>query len=364
MYPWILWKYIAKNYVSWFAGVFSVITVIIGIFETVELFRRGSGKSYVNLIIILKMVILKLPMVVEQVLPLVVFFSCFLCIRALNKKLEIIVIRSSGVSMIQIVIPFLMVMSLFSVAYLFIFNPLSSTMFSRFERLEAKLFKSQRDTLSVSQSGLWFKKSYRDGKVIVHSRKTSKEALKLEGVTLYFFDRDNIFEKRLDTEEALIKKSELILKNPWITKTKNWSEKVNGSKRVFVDLSFSSLEKSVVSPKSIPFYKLQGFIQSMEEMGFSVTAHKGHRYRLLGAPFLYLAMVLWAAALSLRWQRQEKTIKIIGFACIAVFSLYIFNEVIRSLGLSGVLSPGWSVILSIGVTFFSGCGLLLHLQEK
>lgn len=363
-YPWILWRYIARNYIAWFSSVFLIIMVIIGIFETVELFRRSSGKSYINFIVILKMVILKLPMVVEQVLPLIIFFSCFLCIRALNKKLEIIVMRSIGISMIQIVVPFLAVASIFSLVYLFIFNPLSSTMFSRFERLESKFFKSQQDALSISNSGLWFKKTYNEEKVIVHSKKASKKSPKLEDITIYLFDKDNNFRERLDAKEAIMKKNELILQNPWVAKAKDWSKEEKSYRNIFIDLSLASLEESLASPKSIPFYKLQRFIESMSKMGFSVTAHRGHRYRLLGAPFLYLAMILWAAALSLRWQRQEKSIKIIGIACIAVFSLYIFNEVIRSLGLSGVVSPGWSVILSIGITFFSGCGLLLHLQEK
>ncbi len=363
-YPWVIWKYLAKNFISWFLSVSIVLSSIVSVFEIVELFRRGSGKSYISFILILKMVFLKLPVVMEQIFPLIIFFSCFLCFRSLNQKLELVTIRASGLSMIQIVLPFLGVIVAFSALYLLILNPLASSMFSRFEHLENKLFKPQQDTLSIVKSGLWFKKKYDKGQVIIHSKKALKETLALKDITLYFFDKDNKFSKRLDSPEAFIKENKLILKKPWIAKNKQWSEQEQKDKTLTIALSLLSLEKNVKSPKSIPFYKLPQFINSMEEMGFSVIAHRVHWYRLLGSPFLYLAMVLWASFFSLRWQRQEKAIKEIGFSCIAVFSLYILSEVMRSLGLSGALSPGWSVILSVGLIFFSGCSFLLHLQER
>lgn len=362
--PWTIWRYLAKSFATWFAMTSAVLTGIIGVVEIVELFRRTSGKAHIGFILILKLTLLKLPVIIEQMLPLIVFFSCFLCIRSLNQKLELIAIRSSGVSMIQIVVPFIGVMAIFSVLYLLVMNPLSSTMFARFESLETKLFRPRQDTLSIVNSGLWLKKMTPKGRVIIHSKKTSKENNMFTGITLYFFDENDGFTKRLDAEKAYLTGETLTLVKPWLLEGKNWAEKKDNDKKLTLRLSLTSLEENFASPKTIPFASLPSFINRMEEMGFSATLHRSHWFTLLSMPFMYFSMILWAAFFSLRWQRHQKMVNVIGLACVSVFSLYIINEITRALGLSGVLPPGIAVSLSVGLIFSSGCGLLVYLQEK
>ena len=69
-------------------------------------------------------------------------------------------------------------------------------------------------------------------------------------------------------------------------------------------LTLANLQDSLVSPQAIGFWDLPKFITILEDAGFSAVRHRLHLHRLLATPLLLCAMVLMAAALTLRLTRS------------------------------------------------------------
>ena len=101
----------------------------------------------------------------------------------------------------------------------------------------------------------------------------------------------------------------------------------------------------------------------LENAGFSAQRHKLQLNRLLATPLLLAAVILLAAAFSLRPQRQGPVVLVIVLGMLAGFLLYFLSNFVFALGLSGkipVILAGWA---PAGVSAMLGLAMLLHLED-
>ena len=80
-------------------------------------------------------------------------------------------------------------------------------------------------------------------------------------------------------------------------------------------------------------------------------------------PLLLAAMIMLAAAFSLRPQRQGHVVLVIVLGLLAGFLLYFLSNFVFALGLSGkipVILAGWAPAV---ISAMLGMALLLHLED-
>ncbi|MCF6320014.1 MAG: LptF/LptG family permease, partial [Proteobacteria bacterium] len=82
-------------------GLFAVIYL----FDTVELIRRASKRGDIPISLILQMGLLKLPEVGQTIFPFAVLFSAMYTFWQLTRQYELIVVRASGFSVWQFLLP-------------------------------------------------------------------------------------------------------------------------------------------------------------------------------------------------------------------------------------------------------------------
>ena len=97
--------YLARHIAFWLAAVFVIVTGVAFLFDTVEMLRRSAGKTDIGIIPILQMCILKLPFLVQQLLPFCVLLGATLAFWNLARANELVVTRAAGVSVWQILAP-------------------------------------------------------------------------------------------------------------------------------------------------------------------------------------------------------------------------------------------------------------------
>src|SRR5690606_15395737 len=156
--------------------------------------------------IILEMAFFKWPGMAEKLIPFAGLIGGMVALSRLTKTHELIVARAAGVSVWQFMLPPLLSMLLFGSLLIRAYNPLASTMLSRFEKLESKYIVGRSSLLAVSPSGLWLRQMESGGNEerehIIHALRVSDQGMKLSHVTVFSFDEDYRFTRRIDADSA------------------------------------------------------------------------------------------------------------------------------------------------------------------
>jgi lipopolysaccharide export system permease protein len=355
--------YIARQFFTWFCSVYGAMLSISFLLDYIELLRRGATKSAVTLGLLLEMAALKLPHTAQDVMPFAVLFGTMLAFFRLTRSNELVIARAAGVSVWQFLMPAVMVALMVGIIAVTVFNPVSSTMEATYEQLDARFLRQSGDQLALSNSGLWLRQSEPDGgQVVIHGDKLVAPELLLNQVTLFFFNQRHQFISRVEAKRARLEDGAWIIDagERWVS-----SDQPEPAPEQHLPTKFTTqrIEESLASPDTMSFWALPGFIDLLEQSGFSAQRHRLQFNILLARPFLFAAMVLVAATFSLRMQRRGgATLMIIG-GIAAGFLLYFVSNIVFALGLSAKLPVLLAAWTPTGISLIFGVSMLLHLED-
>lgn len=370
--PITLSLYIVRNFVMAFVIALAIVLTIIGLIELVELIRRASYKeNAVPFHIILEMALLKIPETAERILPFAVLIGAMFSLSRMTKSSELVVARASGVSVWQFLMPEVLSAMALGLFFVGVFNPISSAMISRFEMLEGKYITNRPSILSVSPSGLWLRQvetlpvSFNNKQIeeyIIHARRISQQDMSLTQVIIFVFAKHHEFIGRIDAPMASLQDgywriTEPTLAVPGLTPV---------SKKEYdleTTLSINQIKESFASPKTLSFWELPGFINTLEKAGFSALRHKLYWNTLLAMPLMLGAMVFIAAIFSLRHYRRGGIGLMIAAGIGSGFVVYFVSNIVYALGFSGSLPVVLSAWTPPIVASMASVAFLLHLED-
>src|SRR5438105_10949966 len=199
----ILSAYIARQFFTWFAGVFGTMVAVTCLLAYLGLLRRAGGRAQAGWGILLEMAALKMPHTAQEVMPFAILFGTMLAFWRLTRSNELVVARAAGVSVWQFLTPAVLVALIVGVLAVTVFNPIASTMEARYERLDNRILRQAADPLALSKTGLWLRQSdAADGQILIHGGKRTAPELRLEQVSVYFIDRLMHFTSRIEARSA------------------------------------------------------------------------------------------------------------------------------------------------------------------
>ena len=361
-----------------FILVFAVFSVFILLVDLVELLRKTSDKD-VPFIAVIEMVVLKLPMLMQIVMPFIILISAVMCFTSLARRSELVVIRSAGISAWEFLMPALLTAIVIGAFVVTLFNPLASSTLAMYKLLENKYTNNNLSFLEISDNGLWIKqqsdfseddidysRGEKDSKkfdIVIHAGEVSgKENVRLSNIVVYGFTTDDRFSFRVDAPVAFLSDKFWQLKDVMITFSDGRKEKLD-EYQIPTILRAEDIQKSFADPEVLSFWELPGFIDKLSRSGFSALSHKMQWHKILSSPLFYAAMVLIGSVFSLKSSRHGKAGLSISLSIIFGFLIYFTSNLIFSLGLSGslpVIIASWSPVL---ITFLAGIGILLHLED-
>ena len=353
--------YVARQYTVWFFGYFLGLIGIILLVSTVDLLDRVASQ-YASLGIVLRMVLLKLPYLSQEVMPFTVLFAGLTCFWRMTRSHELVITRAAGISVWQILLPVLGVAGLVGVVTVTLLNPLASILLGRFEQMEAKYVRNEGSTLSVSRAGLWLRQADPSGQSVIHAQRVTQEPLVLHDVIVFQFEGQDRFVGRIDAARAELEANRWVMYEAWQTRPGSPAE---FAKRVDVStkLTREKILDSFAPPETISFWSLPGFIDLLHEAGFSAIRHRLQLHRLLATPVLLAAMILLAATFSLRPQRRGRVGLVILSGVLAGFLLYFLSNFVFALGLSARIPVVLAAWTPAGVSMMLGIATLLHLED-
>src|SRR5262249_34346327 len=101
--------YIARQFLLWCFVVFLTMATIVFLLDYVELMRRGGSHPDAPLMVLLEMAALKQPRMWQQIMPFAILFGAMLSFWRMTRSNELVVARSTGVSVWQFLAPAVLV---------------------------------------------------------------------------------------------------------------------------------------------------------------------------------------------------------------------------------------------------------------
>jgi len=354
--------YLARQFLLSFAAILLGLTVLVFVFESVELLRRATSKAQIPIGFILQLAVLKLPVTVQKMLPFAVLFGAMATFVRLTRSSELVVARSAGVSAWQFLFPTLAGGAFIGILTLGAFNPLAAAMASNYESLEAKFLRGRASLLAVSSTGFWLRQADTQGQSVIHALRVSQQGVELYDVIVFLYGGQDKFVGRIDARSARLEDGAWHLNDALITAPDRPPVR-RVEHRLDTTLTLSQIQDSFASPQTLSFWAIPRFIQTLEDAGFSALRHRLHWHSLLSLPLLLVAMVLIAASFSLRLTRRGGTGLLVAGGAVLGFVFFFFSDVVLALGLSGSLPVPLAAWTPAGVMLLVGVATVLHLED-
>ncbi|HEX3161842.1 MAG TPA: LPS export ABC transporter permease LptG [Pseudolabrys sp.] len=333
-----------------FAGIFALVALI----DYIELMRRAGDIPNVSATLVAKTSFYRVPQVVERILPFCVLIGAMSCYLNLSRRLELVVARSAGVSAWQFVTPALLVAFAFGIVATAIYNPISAILQERSKRFESELFGQTANAPNRSSGTSWVSQRTDDGQAIINAVGSRDQGINLSGVSVFTFDTEGRFKQRIEARAAVLEPGVWRLRNARVYAVgvlpANQAEYL-----LKTSLTPEQVRESFATPETVPFWELPTYIKIAEHAGLVASGYRLQFQKLLARPFLLAAMVLLAAAVSLRFFRFGGVQKMVLSGVAAGFLLYVLSKVTEDLSKAELMHPvaaAWLPVLVGGVTGF------------
>lgn len=365
--PLTLSRYIARHFfVAILVALFGLVAITL-LIDLVEMLRRSAARETITFAVVLQLVMLKVPFMMEKLIPYAVLIGSMVALTKLTRTHELVVARAAGVSVWQFLLPALAVVFVLGTLMTTVFNPLASAMLLRFEQVEARHFSGQASLLVVSSSGLWMRQIEGDNpqgisEHIINASRLSQNDMSFSDVIIFSFDKQKKFVERLDAKKAVLTTDHLHLSDV-VRSLPGKPPELLPQFTMPTTLTMEYIQDSFASPETMSFWRLPGFIDMLEEAGFSAIRHRIYWHSLLSNPILMAGMVWVAAVFSLRLPRRGKIGVLIVAGLLTGFVLYFFTNLIHSIGAAGTLPIALAAWAPAAVMLMIGAVLLLHIED-
>lgn len=332
----ILSVYITKNifkiFLIMFIGLF-LLFFAVDFFET----TKDINKDMQDALKISTLIVLyRTPSLLETILHFIILLSGLFVFFKLSNNSEIVVMRSSGKSIFQIIkFPMFMIF-LFGVFVITIFNPISSTLNTKSEKLKNIYFRNEKEDLLELKNGIWFKqKNLEDnGTIVIKASKVYKDILLFNNVILIYIDENNNFVKRINSQNIKLNNNEWISADNYIIQEGKNTEFIKLLK-IPTSLTQKFVSKTIQndyeSLYNISFWKLRSSIKDLKESGFNTLKFEVRYYYLMTVPFLFAIMIFISAYFGIVSTRSNKKYLSIIKGIAVGFIIFISHNVIVEL---------------------------------
>ncbi|WP_424931077.1 LPS export ABC transporter permease LptG [Amaricoccus macauensis] len=359
-------RYLLMGFIRATLGVFAVLALIVALFAGVDDLRRYAG-SDAELGDILRLTALGMPETLYEIFPLILMLSSLALFLKLSRTSELVVMRAAGISALRLIAVPALAAILLGYLSIAMVNPFVAATLREAEELEGDMDNDRASFLSFSSEGIWLRQADADGQTVIQAARSNITGTILTRVTMHRFDERGTLYSRIEAPVARLTSGawRIDVANVWEAAPDGRFEKIVSQSRYDLPttLTTEQILESFTAPEMIGFWDLPGFIDDIENAGFSGQRHRLFFQSELARPALFAAMVLIGAIFSLRPQRFGQTGVMILVAILAGFALYFFKDFAETLGAQGQIPMFVSVWAAPLSAILFALGLLLHLED-
>ena len=357
----ILARYFAARFViasiATFAAIFGLVITV----DYIELMRRAGGLPNVSGLFVAQTALFRVPLSLEKLMPFCILIGAMISFLALSRRLELVVARASGISAWQFTTPALLSALALGLFATVLYNPMSAEMLERAKGMETRIF-TDRAQNNPEGAGFWINQSTSEGQSVINAARSQGQGALLSGMTVFRYDPSGAFKERIEAREAVLEPGRWVftgvrrytLDNPPVEQD---------TLALSTTLTLAQVRNSFSTPETVSFWQLPDYIKSSENSGQATAGYRLQYQKLIARPFLLAAMVLLAAAVSLRFFRFGGVQKMVLSGVAAGFLLYVLSKVTEDLSKAELMHPLAAAWLPVCVGGLSGFLALLYQED-
>jgi len=343
-------KYLLKNVlklllVTELAGI--VIFITIEFFEHMDIFT-STFRNFLNSIIYLS---LRTPYYINLMLPLAFLISMLVLLIIMIRNNEIITLRTSGVSTISIMLPFIglsIILALFSFSISEWVKPFSSQASEYIYRVK---IKKEEPYVFLKNDKIWFKR----GNFIHNIDHYDQKKDTIIGLSVIELSDEYAIQKKIDAE-----------KGQWLNDSWTFYNVIERrfdrehivEKKIYKELKDIIKENPSVfkvterNPEDMSYRELSRYIKRLKRDGHDVRRYLVDLYNKISFPFINLIMVFAAFSVGLRYVKTKHISRGILTGITLGILYWFFHHISLSFGYSDIFPPVFAAWVA-NILFFS-----------
>ncbi|PZO66995.1 MAG: LPS export ABC transporter permease LptG [Paracoccus denitrificans] len=369
----ILQVYLARRYLRSFLLVAFSFLAILFLIDLIEQIRRYAGQDP-GLAWTARMAALNIAGSFYAILPLMALLAGIALFLNLSRTSELVAIRAAGRSGLRAVMAPTVTAALIGVLSVAFLNPLVAATQRAYSESSALLNSDGGQTITLGGGAVWLRQGLppvsgqaQGGQVVIRAAGASPDATTLYNATFLVFTPGHGPSTRVEAQSARLEKGAWLL-----TGVKSWPlddpnpEAAAGSlpgARLPTDLTAERIRDGFGSPDAIPIWQLPAFIDGLKRAGFTAMRHQVWFAMELARPLLMAAMVMIAAAFTMRPMRGRR----VGILVLAAFAcglgLFFLRNLAQVMGETADVAPSLAAFAPPLVAALLALAMLLKIED-
>ena len=330
--------YFGMRFLSSFAAIFLGIFGLVMLVDYLEMMRRFGSSPNASALQVALASLYRIPQILERILPFGVLVAAMSSFLNLSRRLELVIARAAGVSAWQFTAPAVVAALAVGGFATGVYNPVAAVMHEQSKRMEAEFSGRTPQTPGTTSTGVWLRQRGTDNQSIMNAATSREQGIHLGTVTIFVYDLNNRYMERIEAASAKLEPGQWRLENVRV-----YAPGAPPVERVSYLLSTNitpeQVQETFSTPETVPFWQLPEYISRAENAGLSASAYRLQYQKLLSRPFLLAAMVLLAAAFSLRFFRMGGVQKMVLGGIASGFLVYVISKITDDLSKAELINP-------------------------
>mgnify|MGYP006110928201 CR=1 FL=1 len=339
--------------------IFLALGIVLNLFEEIEFFKNLNQSFTLPFVLSLSFV----PTLILDLLPFVIFLASvfyFLRIRA-NK--DLLSVKVFGFSNLRITLIIAFFAFFFGCFILIAINPITSSLVKYYETEKAKYARDVDHLISVNKNGVWIKEIDDTGYKIINAEKLEGEFLK--EISIYVFNSDNNFMKRIESSSANISENPWKMEKVRIYNSKDNFQQINLEKYDFnTEKVLDKINSLYRNLNTVSFISLIKDYSNLNYIGYSKKLLNEKIHKFISLPFFLFLMVLLAAIFTLGSVNDKQNYYYIIVSILTSVVIYYFKDLSIALGQTGKINLVLSVWMPIIVISLLCTIGVIQINEK
>lgn len=356
-------RYITKSFLSPFLyclGIFISLYIIIDLFGHLdEILKHG-----INGFILLEYYLSMAPNIIMQTSPVASLISSIFVISNMNKHGEIIAMKSSGISVIKVIKPFIYLGLAVSISLFAISEKVLPITMKKVETIKENYIETNGRNKTFSKKIINNIAIYGNNNRLIFIDTFDYSNQTIKGITILQQDKYGNVTSKINAQEGRLIDSKWLLSNILLYRSNSKGTAIGKpvffkEKKIDLEPPKQLLSKGV-NYEFMSFEDLRNYIKTFPYHGPKTAAKLNVQlHQKIGFPFTSLIMILIGAGFSIKINRRHKSSALmgIGMSVFIGFIYYAFMASFIALGKSGILPAFISVHLAN--VLFGITGILL-----
>jgi len=308
--------------------------------------------------------VLRIPFIMQQLFPFIALFSGMATLMSLNRRLELVIARASGLSVWQFLLPACLGAAFFGIMAVVIVNPLAAWSMTKAETIITDWRgKEVKGAVKADNKNVpWLTQRTDEGTTTIGAKMITQRGRVLLDASFVRFNHDKSVADWLVTPHATLEDGYWLLHDVTRSRAGDAPEKIK-EMRIATHLRPEFVEERLADPASIPFYQLPEKIKIARSFGYSGNGFAMQWHALLALPALLIAMTLISATVSLKFMRFGTSAWMIFAGIFAGFVLYVITTLVQAFGNAGYVPPFVAAWVPVIVAMFFGISFLLRRED-